>query len=518
MTWTEITTNTGQSDSDNSIPVVLASDQMQPDVAGDVLPVRAVSTNAWRANFAKTVTGGVDPQYWELIKSGAGQSVNQANNLLVISAGITANAETIIRSKDQIQTSFIMRGITALSQRIANQTFVIELVDVIGDNLSATIDSATAVTVTIPNNPFTGGNVGQSMTLGGYTGTGTFVSGVYPITAVNGDDVTYNVTGAGFSAGSGTCSVFGWNAHTFLYQGTNTYSCEYSTMRRGWPGGTASGTQINGTGSSGHYWQFQSDETNSVFIDGTANAAGRPTTFRFRKNLMLPMFDTALRLQIRARNNATAPASSTTMTFQFMSLEKDVPLPVAIAGGKKVDDEATMNIGVTQLGAVSTLYDGMATPAIGQIGSIPLLANANTFDRQRTNYQATIAGDQGTKAATFNGATQTNYGKEGMLAHIRLGAVSGATPSLKVQLQASADGGTNWFNYGTETSELTATNQTLVFVCSPHSFRDVTADTVLTTGATVTKILNAPLPRNWRFTYTINGSFAISAVNVIHLT
>lgn len=176
----------------------------------NALAIRPTPQRTFRTSFAKAVTNNVDTDFFTLIKTGTGQTINQTGGNLVITTGTTVNQETVIRSTEAFTGAMTARVKTILSQRIVNQNFFVELVDVIGDSLAITISSATAVTVTFPTgHGFTSANVGQSMYLGVYSGTGTFVPGRYAIASVTGDNVTFTV--AGFAAGSGTCSAFGWN-------------------------------------------------------------------------------------------------------------------------------------------------------------------------------------------------------------------------------------------------------------------------------------------------------------------
>jgi hypothetical protein len=172
--------------------------------------VRSSPQHIDRIGFTKVVAGGVDPEWGAVVGSvGTGMAVNQTGGNLVITSGTTARSETIIRSTVGYEDGIRLRARLTLSQRIANNNFFVEMVDVIGDGLAYSIGSATAITVTMPTGLFDASNVGQSMYLGLFSGTGTFLSGRYPIVSVSGDDVTFTVSG--FAAGTGTCSAFGWN-------------------------------------------------------------------------------------------------------------------------------------------------------------------------------------------------------------------------------------------------------------------------------------------------------------------
>jgi len=158
----------GQAAMANSQPVVIASDQSVLPVIGNktVLPVetdayigtRTLPQDKTRYGFDRVATNNVDTSVMTLLATVTGQTVNQTAGSLVITSGTTARSETIIRSLDSWKDAVTLRYATLLSQRIANNNFFIELVDVIGDGLTYSIGSATAITVTIPANPFTAAN------------------------------------------------------------------------------------------------------------------------------------------------------------------------------------------------------------------------------------------------------------------------------------------------------------------------------------------------------------------------
>lgn len=132
----------------------------------------------------------------------------------------------------------------------------------------------------------------------------------------------------------------------------------------------------------------------------------------------------------------------------------------------------------------------------------------------RGNWE-TVTGDNGVKTATFNGAPQVNPGSRGAYILIRLGTVSGTTPTLSCQLQMSPNGGQNWLNIGAALANLTATNNTGLIVVNPSLLTGLTSS-----GTTAILLVAAPMPRTWRIVFTINGttpSFAIAGVNVSYV-
>jgi hypothetical protein len=288
----------------------------QGDEVGSL--VRQIPQDIDRIGFTKAISNNVDSDWGALVGSiGSGMGVNQTGGNLVITTGTTARSETIIRSTEGWQGGIRLRARSTISQRIINQNFFVELVDVIGDGLTYSIGSATAITVTIPSNPFTTQNVGQSMYIGGFSGTGTFLSGRYPIASVSGNDVTFTVSG--FAAGSGTCSLFGHNYYQIHYTGTTATNANFDTQRNGYATGATNAT-INTTAAPGHLAIITGNDLVATFADQlVASVATIQQTVRANRNENIPD-DKNLRLQIRIANGSTAPASTTTWTIGFISV------------------------------------------------------------------------------------------------------------------------------------------------------------------------------------------------------
>lgn len=216
--------------------------------------------------------------------------------------------------------------------------------------------------------------------------------------------------------------------------------------------------------------------------------------------------------------------ASNQATFSLYATESSIPY-AGDAIGNNTPEVVVVGTGNTAAGVfadgVSNQSAALFTTTGGLGGtqrSAGMLFNGTTWDRPRSN-AATTTGDTGAKVATFNGATQTNFDSLGAFITILLGAVSGTTPTLALQLQYSPDGGTTWLNLGPALATLTASNQTGLIGIFPTNFSQAAGTTPvnLTNGATQSMFINAPLPRTWRIVYTITGttpSFAISSVNV----
>lgn len=343
----------------------------------------APGKDVWRTTFGKAVANNVDSVYWDLIKTGAGQTINQTNGNLVVTTGTTVNAETIIRSKRSWQSyTYLLSYAAILSQRIANQNFFVELVDVIGDNLTYTINSATSVTVTIPNNTFTSANVGQSMYLGSLSSVGIPMRAA--IASVSGNNVNFTVAGWPAS-GTGTLSLFGWNYQQVLYDGTTATNCKYDSQRHGFNSGFTTAT-ITTTASPGHYAQVFQEESISLFSDASpASATTFQTTQRASRLLNLPNNEQNMFIQIRVLNGSTAPASTSTLTMNFAAMELMSVSPVVIENASQVGAGAAMPVQVTGGNLGTQAVSGTLTSA-GTVTNTPATpTNYNVVTAASTN-------------------------------------------------------------------------------------------------------------------------------------
>lgn len=93
-------------------------------------------------------TGGLNSALWDLIATGAGMTVTTGNgttgSYLNIASGTTINSETIIRSKGVFNLPVRLAAFVSASQRIANQEFFVELIEV--DTAGNPVNVATSQT------------------------------------------------------------------------------------------------------------------------------------------------------------------------------------------------------------------------------------------------------------------------------------------------------------------------------------------------------------------------------------
>lgn len=343
---------------------------------------RPLTQGLFRTTFAKTIAAnGVDPELFTQIGPlGAGIGYSQTGGNLVLTSGVTANAEVILRSTSSFCSDMEMRWQSILSQRIINQSFVVELVDVIGDNLPLTVNSATSVTITFApgENPFTAANVGQSMSIGAITGVAG-IPGRYAIASTTATTVTFTVAGWPAS-GSGACSLFGWNFVRCVYSGATATAMNFDTQRNGYNTGDTAAT-INTSASPGHMGIVQIASGTATLLDQlVASATTLQTAVRANRVVNMPDEDQNLFLQLRIVNGSTAPATTTTWTV----------------GMSAVYDFRTANVTINDVRAT-----GLSSPMPVQIGggTLPTVTTVGTVTTVTTVGTVTAVTTAGTPAA-----------------------------------------------------------------------------------------------------------------------
>lgn len=376
-----------------------------------------------RIGFARAIASGVDPLWGDIIGGiGSGMAVSQVGGNLVVTTGTTARSETIIRGRDGFIGGVRARARVTLSQRIVNQQFFVELVDVIGDGLPYTITSATTMDVVMPvGHPFDTTSVGQSVHVGAFNGTGTFLSGRYAIAAVVGNVVTFTVSG--FAAGAGTCSVFGWNFYQLVYDGATATSATFNTQRRGYADTAATAT-INTTASPGHIAVVTGNDLAASLYDQLAapGATLAPATLRATRYENVPD-DFELVLQVRVLNGSTAPASTTTLTVGYLGVTNYAPADVSVQDIRPMTPQRPLPVDIS----TGTLAAG--ANAIGDVGV-----------QYRTT--ATGAGTPTNINSPATPAVQTIKGAAGRLVGFTLVNTNAAARFLKVWNAAAPTLGT----------------------------------------------------------------------------
>ena len=257
---------------------------------------------------------------WNIIRLGSGMAVADSSGNLTITSGTTGKQETILRSKIPFNSQFILEYSMMLSQRIANNNFFIELVDVLGDAFSFTINSATSVTVY--GYKFTKDDVGKFVNLGNISGAAG-IPGRYAIASVDVDgNATFTVASWPLT-GSGTLSMFGLNGYRVLYDGTSATTTKFDSYNDGWGSGDTSMTTLT-SASPGYVGILRYVNGVASFYDQlAASFTTIPTTMRGSRVLKTPPETVELYLQIRAMNGTTNPASTTTFTLHSIYMRGD---------------------------------------------------------------------------------------------------------------------------------------------------------------------------------------------------
>lgn len=343
-----------------------------PKDLDDYLPIRSVPQRKSRFGFSKVIANGVDSDFGNVFFLGNGQTVAQAGGALVITSGTTNYAETIIRGADQLFDAFNLRWSTVLSQRIANQAFIVELVDIIGDGLTHTINSTTQVTVTIPGNPFTAGNVGQKMSWFPTSGAGSKLTMEGTIASVSGNDVVFTfASSVGVGTGTGLCTLFGWNYHRFTYDGTSATSFKYQTQRNGWPG-TSNTPASNTTASPGHVCVYNVEDGVATVLDHL-RATATYSVLSLRAQAFQDLADGTIPMVLQLRvPNGNAPASGTTWTLAFIDYEQYAPQQVSLVSARPMNP-TPQYVAVQGTPGVYTFY----TASVGEMGSLTTTASTN---------------------------------------------------------------------------------------------------------------------------------------------
>jgi hypothetical protein len=319
-----------------------------------------------------------------------------------------------------------MRFSIIASQRIANSNFAVMLADLIGENLAYTINSATSVTITVPNHTFDASNVGQFVQMGGITGAAA-VPGRYAIASVI-TQTSITLTVSGFPAsGTGTCTLFGRNYIRNLVTGTTTTSLSVDAQRNGWATGDTSVT-INTTGSPGTVVQCELTGREVFWNDMLRASIGATASIsRASRYENIPDPTTPLYVFVWSFNGTTAPASSTTFTLGHISIELFANNPVYLQGFRSVGTANAVPVNVTAgtLSAVSNITNVTSANLgisilVTDISSAAITATANS--------------------STVNPGSGCSYAVS-----ISVSATGGTSPTMDVDIQESDDNGINWY-------------------------------------------------------------------------
>lgn len=147
-----------------------------------------VSVRGQRQRWRDDFNGNSLSPDWEILQIGTGQTITVGNSELTINTGITAGT-TIIRNKKSFnipcRASFIFKA----SQRIANQSLIVEIVDASGNNYARFLYLGTSASTVNIENSADGSSVLTGST---FLGTTSSVHSVFEIDAAA-DEIRFSV-------------------------------------------------------------------------------------------------------------------------------------------------------------------------------------------------------------------------------------------------------------------------------------------------------------------------------------
>lgn len=271
---------------------------------------------------------------WDTVQTGAGMAVTVAGVLngsryLNVNTGITANSETILLSKDQFRIPMRLLAAVSLSQRIANQEFLVELVEV--DANGAVITDASIVAAP---------NVKD---------------------ARNAVAILWNGTGA---TGANMVS---------RADGTSELSAAVTLLTT-----VATGTGPNFIPAA--VFELAADYDELVIMARATDSSGLPA-IGAKRTQALPAPDREYKVRLRVRNLGTAPASATDFRVHLIQCEdmKRVTVDWKKVGGRSADLGNSMPVILTGPNPAGTAMMGGTRPdaqASGTGRSVARLAAA----------------------------------------------------------------------------------------------------------------------------------------------
>jgi hypothetical protein len=424
--FTDLTLDNQLYDIYKSVPELIFDTPIQTQGA---TPVRQVGQTVDGAGFSAVGSSVLDEFFFQPPIVGTGVTYNQAAGSLNILTGVTTNSEFLVRSVKSYRGSMRMRFSLIASQRIANSNLAVMLADLIGEGLSYTINSATSVTVDIPNHTFDATNVGQFVQMGGITGA-SGVPGRYAIASVVAG-LSIDLTVAGFPAsGSGACTLFGRNYIRNLVTGTTATAINVDAQRNGWATGDTVAA-INTTASPGTIIQCELTGREVFWNDMLrASATAALSSSRASRYENIPDAEIELYVFIWNFNGTTAPASTTTFTLGHLSVESFPNNSIYLQGIRSV---GTAN-------ALPTTITGGTLPTVTTVSTVSAVTSANLGI---PSIIADVASAAITTTTTTSALTPT-FGCS-YIVNIPVTAATGTSPTLDVNVQESDDSGTNWF-------------------------------------------------------------------------
>lgn len=392
--------------------------------------------------------GGLNPNLWDLVSTGAGMTITTGNgttgSYLNINSGTSINAETIIRSKESFTLPVRLAAFVTASQRIANTEFFVELIEV---------------------DPATGNPI--------------------------------NTSPAQTNAGV-------WRNHASIkFDGTSATSAIVTARSGGAPefvtaASTIVTTVATGTGPNffpAGYVEMQASGEHVALLQNAVDSTAQAAVAR-RVTQAAPNPDAVYKLQFRLRNLGTAPASATDYRVHTIRLFDFTRLTAEIIGGPG-HSGAGMGapVNATQSGtwsfaiAASQTLTNLTNLLGGQAAHDAVIAGAPLRIGARAvtaNYTAVASGDAADLIATTVGAQVT---RPYSIPELDWQASVNLTGNTAVALQAAA--GVGLKRYATS---LTLQNKSATVATEVQVLRGTTVVWGPFAFPVNSPIVNVPLP------------------------
>lgn len=418
----------------NKLPVDPGLTATMPDQNTPALPVRTAPQKMLDVSFAEVGSGLLNPAF-TLLKTGAGQTVNQTAGNLVMTAGTTASSETVIRSVATFSGALTFKQVTQLSQRLAANNFYIELVDVLGDGLAYTIVNSSTVDVTLTAHGFTTQNVGQRIDLCNLSSVGVPMDGVIA-SLPDANTIRFTVS-AWPASGSGTLSLTGYNKFEMIYTSTSATAMTVNTRRKGWQ--NAAQTPAINSSATGHMAMFAIENGQAAFNDKAYLTATTGVATRVTFETNIPQPDVEMYIQIRSKNGVASPATSTTWTVGMIRVEDYIPLQVSLSSvrpqsiNQPLPVSGAVNVSGTVTANVSSATVQPLAPATPYFVNSAATTNGALVITGTSGLQALYATNTGASAAfvkLYNKATAPTVGTDVPEMVIYLPAAAGGVPGV----------------------------------------------------------------------------------------
>lgn len=428
----------------NPIPVG-GSITTMPDFDTPAVPVRQLPQRVVATSYA-AAGSGVDATAEVLIRTGAGMAVNRTSGNLVITSGTTVSSETVIRSVESVDGRVTFSVGDTLSQRIVNNNFYREFVDVIGDGLSYNIVSAVLLDVTKTAHGFDPvASIGQRMDWCALSSVG--VPQEVVIASIPDANTIRFTTVGNPASGSGTCSLTGWNKIELNFTGTTATTVTINSRRRGYQN-TATSMTIS-TSASGSMIMCTLQNDRITFSTGTL-AVGSVLTDRSVIFTNIPEPDTQFYYQIRVKNGTVAPASTTTWTCAFTRMQDFIATQVELTGLRQFGLGASLP--VTVLTGSTTAVTGTVTATVTGGTTLPVTPTTTFTNSAATTNGTVIKASAGTlwSVVVSNVNAAARYLKFYNSTTVTVGTT---TPAFTILIPAGATvniaGGSNGIRFAT---------------------------------------------------------------------